>query len=196
VVGCLQSHVSWTGEYFSRRPLARSATPLMGPQRCIPLRGERTAGPAWTRPSEALENGPSSSCGEMDHQQDDADDEEHPRDLSRDSRDAAGAKHSSNQADDEKHERVIKHGHTSFSGKAEGVPLSISYMDQWFVGEPVLSRVADCCNWQTSWISVDTEAGSAQPYNAVAERPARRTYDSWSDSLPSVACRLYLSRVR
>jgi len=57
----------------------------------------------------SLDDGASSSCGEMDHQQDDADDEEDPGDLRSDGRDAGGTQHTCNQTNDEKHERVIQH---------------------------------------------------------------------------------------
>jgi hypothetical protein len=60
----------------------------------------------------------------MDHQQDDAYDEENPRDLRGDGGNACRTKNTGDQPDDEKNECVIQHWDTSFSqpSKAEGVP--------------------------------------------------------------------------
>src|SRR5438105_10378246 len=65
--------------------------------------------------AEQLNDGAPSSCGQMDHQKDDPDDEENPRNLRSDRRHAGRSEHTSNQSDDEKHESVIQHGNTSFS---------------------------------------------------------------------------------
>lgn len=63
--------------------------------------------------SRSLNHRPPPSCGEMDHQQDDADDEEDPGDLRSDRCDTCGTEHACNQADDEKYERVIQQSNTS-----------------------------------------------------------------------------------
>ena len=62
----------------------------------------------------SLNDRPSSTCGKMNHQQDDPDDEENPGDLRSYRRDASGAEHPGNQPDDEKHESIIKHGNLPF----------------------------------------------------------------------------------
>jgi hypothetical protein len=51
----------------------------------------------------------------MDHQQDDANDEENPRDLRRDGCNARGTEHASDQANDKENKRVIQHWDTSLS---------------------------------------------------------------------------------
>ena len=83
-----------------------------------------------------LDDWPSPSCGEMNHQQDDANDEENPRDLRRNGRDTRGAEHAGNQADDKKNERVIQHNNTSCSwDKAEGVPFHLGPAHRVFTGK-------------------------------------------------------------
>jgi hypothetical protein len=52
----------------------------------------------------------------MNHQQDDADDEENPRDLRRDGGHTCGTKDTGDQPDDKKYESVIQHCDTSLSG--------------------------------------------------------------------------------
>lgn len=52
---------------------------------------------------------------EMNDEKDNPHDEEHPRDLSGDRRNARNTQHSSNQPDDEKHEGVIQHWFTLLS---------------------------------------------------------------------------------
>ena len=62
-----------------------------------------------------LDDGPSPSRGQMNDQQDDANDEEDPCDLRRDGRHTRGTKDTRNQPDDEKNQCVIKHFYTSLS---------------------------------------------------------------------------------
>jgi len=62
-----------------------------------------------------LDDGTPSSCGKMDHQQDDADDEEDPRDLGRDRSNARRSKYRGNYTDNQKYQRVIQHSNTSLS---------------------------------------------------------------------------------
>jgi inward rectifier potassium channel len=89
----------------------------------------------------------SSSCGQMNHQQDDADDEENPGDLRGDRSDAGRAKNARNQSDDEKHQSVIQHGCTSLSVRdiAEGVPFWFAFADQALKRTVVMRDVADRC---------------------------------------------------
>jgi hypothetical protein len=91
------------------------------------------ADPAHARETYSLlDDRTSSSCGKMNNQQDDPDDEENPGDLRSHRRDASGAEHPGNQPDDEKHKSVIKHGNLPFVIEqiAEGVPFWIPLTNQ------------------------------------------------------------------
>ncbi len=96
----------------------------------------------------------------MNHQQDDTDDEENPRDLRSHGRDASRSKNTRNQPNDEKHESVIQHGDTSLSpgNKAERVPFRLVLTDQSFVGNDATNGVADYCK---------RLAGTRRPINTI-----------------------------
>ena len=96
-----------------------------------------------------LDDGTPSACGEVNHQQDNADDEEDPRDLRRNRRNASGSENAGNQSDHEKYESVIQHSNTSLSlrNKAEDVPFWLVLTDQSFDGSSRERHVADRCMW-------------------------------------------------
>ena len=80
-----------------------------------PERGTRNLEPG-TRNLEretSLDDWSPTSCGEMDHQQDDADDEQNPGDLRSNRGNTSCAENTSNQTHHEKNQRVIQHSDTS-----------------------------------------------------------------------------------
>ena len=91
--------VSWAGP-----PQAAAATRQTAHRRAVGGRPQRaTPNPAaFGITRRKLDDGPSPSCGEMNHQQDDTDDKQNPRDLRRNGRHAGGAKHACDQTDDQK----------------------------------------------------------------------------------------------
>jgi hypothetical protein len=99
----------------------------------------------------------------MDHQQDDADDEENPRDLRSDRRHTSSAKHASDQPNDKKYQSVIQHCDTSlanvikhtvcrnFQGQKHGEAITLGWQCRKLL-QPELARGAQtsCDTFQTS----------------------------------------------
>ena len=88
-----------------RTDMEKSGGPPREPAVWLAAPTPRQSSPGRARASVAreggqLDDGTSAPCGEVNHQQDDADDEEDPGDLRRDRGHACRTKNTSNQSDD------------------------------------------------------------------------------------------------